>query len=129
MQSRLRHRLVDSLPASRLLSEFVRWQQFDLLFGKVGQVNRRPLRALSKWHLALALAAGQVSGIVRSGDGRTFVIKGDTHKEKEVKVEVEEKRNGKVTETRIHIDRFVPVIRAIDLTPGSAGSGEILIIR
>lgn len=105
------------------------WSQFDLHFGKVGQVNRRPLRALSDWHLALALAAGQVSGIVHANDGRSFVIKGDTHKEKEVKVEVEEKRNGKVTETRIHTDRFVPVIRAIDLTPGSPSFGEVMIIR
>lgn len=32
-------------------------------------------------------------------------------------------------ETRILTDRFVPVIRAIDFTPGSASFGQIVTIR
>jgi len=85
---------------------------------------RRSLRPF-----ALALAAGQVSGVVRAADGRVYVIKGDTHKEKEAKVEVEEKPNGRITETRILTDRFVPVIRALDFTPGSPSFGQVLVIR
>ncbi len=105
------------------------WDRFELLFGNTGRGLRRPLRALSDWHLALALAAGQVSGVVRAADGRVYVIKGDTHKEKEAKVEVEEKANGRITETRILTDRFVPVIRALDFTPDSPDFGRVLVIR
>lgn len=117
----------------QLADELVRhrglWDRFELVFGGMGRIQRRPLRALSDWHLALALAAGQVSGVVRSADGRVYVIKGDTHKEKAAKVEVEEQPNGRITETRILTDRFVPVIRALDFTPGSPSFGRVLIIR
>jgi len=117
----------------QLADELVRhhglWERFALVFGAVAQQRRRPLRALSDWHLALALAAGQVSGIVRSADDRVYVIKGDTHKEKEARVEVEEQPDGRITETRILTDRFVPVIRALDVTPGSPDFGRVLVIR
>jgi hypothetical protein len=33
------------------------------------------------------------------------------------------------TETRTFTDKFIPVIRAWDLTPGSATFGEVLTIR
>lgn len=105
------------------------WDQFELRFAQVERTHRRPLRALSRWHLALALAAGQVSGVVTSRDGRRFVVKGDTHKEKVTRVEVEEFENGTTQETRILTDRFVPVIRAIDFTPGSNSFGEVITIR
>ena len=119
-----RRQLADELVRHRGL-----WERFALVFGGTGRGLRRPLRALSDWHLALALAAGQVSGVVRAADGRVYVIKGDTHKEKEAKVEVEEKSNGQITETRILTDRFVPVIRALDFTPGSPSFGQVLVIR
>ncbi|HHC72952.1 MAG TPA: class I SAM-dependent methyltransferase [Thiotrichales bacterium] len=121
------------LEPRQLAEELVRfrglWERFDLVFGGTSRGPRRPLRAMSDWHLALALAAGQVSGVVRSNDGRVFVIKGDTHKEKEARVEYEQKANGKVTETRILTDKFVPVIRALDFTPGSPTFGQVLVIR
>ncbi len=50
-------------------------------------------------------------------------------KEKEVKTQVEEKPDGRIAETRILIDRFVPVIRALDITPGSPDYGKVLVIR
>lgn len=105
------------------------WDQFELRFSQSERTHRRPLRALSRWHLALALAAGHVSGLVTSRDGRRFVVKGDTHKEKLSRVEVEELDNGNTRETRILTDRFVPVIRAIDFTPGSASFGQVITIR
>lgn len=105
------------------------WERFTPVFGMTSHRRRRPLRALSDWHLALALAAGQVSGVVQAGDGRVYVIKGDTHKEKEARTEVEEKPNGDLLETRILTDRFVPVIRALDFTPGSPDFGRVLVIR
>ncbi|MFP5304648.1 MAG: DUF6094 domain-containing protein [Gammaproteobacteria bacterium] len=105
------------------------WDQFELRFARIERNHRRPLRALSRWHLALALAAGQVSGVVTSRDGRRFVVKGDTHKEKTTRVEIEETDDGAVRETRILTDRFVPVIRAIDFTPGSASFGQVITIR
>jgi len=105
------------------------WDQFDLRFGQTAQPHRRPLRGLSRWHLALALAAGQVSGAVQAADGRVYVVKGDTHKEKSTKVEVEEGEDGSVREVRILTDRFVPTIRAIDFTPSSPDFGRVLTIR
>ena len=89
------------------------------------------MRALSDWHLALAVTAtaGQVSGVVRSKDGRVYVIKGNTHKEKVLKVEHETRPEGRTAEIRIHTDRFVPVIRALDFTPGSPSFGDALVIR
>jgi hypothetical protein len=103
------------------------WPRFPALFSTTQTPNRPPLRAMSKWHLALALAAGQIGGVIRSRTGRTLLIKGDTFKEKETRVEYEERKDGSVAETRILTDRFVPVIRAIDLTPGP-GYGDIVTI-
>lgn len=105
------------------------WHRFEVTFQSGTQAHRRPLRALSRWHLALALSAGQVSGRVSSNDGRIYLVKGDTHKEKEIRVEQElDDRTGEVRETRIHLDRFVPVIRAIDFTPDSPTFGDVLTI-
>ena len=103
------------------------WPRFPALFTTTQTPNRPPLRAMSKWHLALALAAGQIGGVIRSRTGRTLLIKGDTFKEKETHIEHEERQDGSVSETRILTDRFVPVIRAIDLTPGP-GYGDIVTI-
>lgn len=105
------------------------WERFDGLFGSTGLAPRRPLRALSPWHLGLTLAAGQVSGVVTAKDGRVYVIKGDTHKEKKIDIEHEIDHKGDVRETRIHTDRFVPVIRALDFTPDSPTFGRALQIR
>ncbi len=105
------------------------WEQFNLQLGQGVTGHRRPLRQLSDWHLSLALAAGQVSGVVHSTDGRTFVIKGDTHKEKETKVEQRLRDDDTVEEIRTLTDRFVPVIRALDFTPGSLSFGKAITIK
>lgn len=105
------------------------WGQFDVKFERSVAARRPPLRALSNWHLALALAAGQVAGVVRSDDGRVYIIKGDTHKDKRIKVEMEERGKDKFAEVRIATDTFVPVIRAIDVTPGRESVGSIFTIR
>jgi len=95
------------------------WPQFEQTFGGRVQQHRRPLRALRDWHLALALAAGQISGVVRSPDGRMLLVKGDTHKDRSLKVTFEEAgKDGALREVRTFTDKFVPVIRAIEFTPG-----------
>lgn len=104
------------------------WPQFEPMFSALARPHRRPLRDLSRWHLALALAAGQISGVVESNDGRTLLIKGDTFKEKSLSTEYAENKDGSVQETRIATDIFVPVIRGIDFTPG-ATFGQIVTIR
>lgn len=58
-----------------------------------------------------------------------MVVKGDTHKEKSAAVEYNEREDGSIAETRILTDKFVPVIRAWDMTPGSPTRGEVLTIR
>ena len=105
-------------------------QQFTTLFRQAAaQANRRPLRQMTEWHTALALAAGQVGGVVRSEDGRTYLIKGSTHKEKRTEERIHENMDGSRTEERIATDVFVPVIRAIDFTPNSATYGDVLTVR
>ncbi len=91
------------------------WPQMGLVFHYEQASHRRPLRKLSQWHLALALAAGQVSGCVRSQDGRVYVIKGDTYKDKTVSEEHTLNSKGELTQTkRIHTDRFVPTLLAME---------------
>jgi len=105
------------------------WPSFDTHLGALNQVTRPPARALSHWHLALALAAGAISGVVTSRTGKVLVVKGDTHKEKSLTTEYQERDDGSIAETRILTDRFVPVIRAWDLTPASETLGQVLTIR
>ncbi|MFG1304687.1 DUF6094 domain-containing protein [Xanthobacter autotrophicus] len=105
------------------------WPCLDTHLGVAQQSLRPPARALSHWHLALALAAGAISGVVTSKSGKVMVVKGDTHKEKSVATEYTERDDGSIAETRILTDKFVPIIRAWDLTPGSPTRGEVLTIR
>lgn len=105
------------------------WTAFDTLLGAARESLRPPARALSKWHLALALAAGAISGVVRAKSGRIFIVKGDTHKEKLTTTEYTQLEDGKVSESRVLTDRFVPVIRAWDMTPDSSTLGQVLTIR
>ncbi|MBH9409712.1 class I SAM-dependent methyltransferase [Pseudomonas aeruginosa] len=105
------------------------WPALDTHLGAAQQSLRPPARALSHWHLALALAAGAISGVVKSKSGRVLVVKGDTHKEKTLQTEYTERDDGSVAETRLLTDKFVPVIRAWALTLGSPTWGEVLTIR
>jgi hypothetical protein len=94
------------------------------------QIQRRPLMALSDWHLALVLAAGQVSGVVHSNDGaRTYVVKGDTFKHKKESVTFEEVGDHKTREIRTSLDVFIPVIKALDFSQGSPTFGQVLTIK
>lgn len=125
---------ITRLDAPQLESEikqyfnFTLWPQFGMQFRCASKPARRPLRNLSKWHLALALASGQVSGFVESSDGRKLLVKGNTFKEKDVVVERTTDEDGNVSEVRTLTDKFVPVIRGIDFTPG-ASLGQIVEIR
>lgn len=105
------------------------WETVDTHLGASQRSWRRPARALSNWHLSLSLAAGAISGVVISPNGRVLVVKGDTHKEKTLTTEYTEDEDGSVCETRILTDRFVPTIRAWDMTPNSATRGQVLTIR
>lgn len=105
------------------------WPMLDTHLGSSQQSLRPPARALSHWHLALALAAGAIAGVVRSKSGRVLVVKGDTHKDKTAHMEYTERDDGSIAETKVLTDKFVPVIRAWDMTPNSATRGEVLTIR
>ena len=113
---------IDPLQLNHELQRFKRstlWEHFPLHFSQDARAHRRPLRDMTKWHLALCLAAGQVTGVVRSSaSGRILLIKGDTHKRKERSVTHETNEKGEVSETVVMLDKFVPVINAIDFTPG-----------
>ncbi len=105
------------------------WAGLSQQFGQQHLTQRRPLRALTDWHLALALAAGQIGGVVTSRDGRRLLIKGATHKDKVTTSQFEEDEDGTVRETRVAIDRFVPVINALDVTVGRPSFGQRIVIR
>lgn len=107
------------------------WGQWGLQMGHQSDLRRRrPLMALSDWHLALALAAGQVSGVVHSNDGtRTYVVKGDTFKHKKESVQLEEMGENETREVRTSLDVFVPVIKALDFSSDSPTFGQVLTIK
>lgn len=105
------------------------WLDFSNHFKQRVVIRRRPARELSSWHLALMLAAGQVSGVVTSPCGRQLLVKGGTHKEKETMTEFVESESGELLETRILIDRFVPIIKAIDVHKDSPTFGEVFTVR
>ncbi len=104
------------------------WPQFASHFSSTGLKPRRPLRALSDWHLALALAAGQISGVVTSATGRKLLIKGDTYKERDHVVSYQETADGGASEVHTYTDKFVPAITGIDFTEGG-GYGDVVTIR
>lgn len=104
------------------------WPQFRYHFGQADAEVRRPVRALSDWHLALALAAGQISGVVESRSGRKLLIKGDTFKDRDTSVTYEDRGGGHFSEVRTLTDKFVPSITAIDFTPGNT-YGDVVRIR
>jgi hypothetical protein len=104
------------------------WSTFGSVFGSAQKTLRRPAKALAKWHLALALAAGAITGVVKSDKGRVFVIKGDTHKMKKIKTEVQITEDETVIEQRIALDTFKPAIRAWDFTPDSDTYGGLITI-
>lgn len=104
------------------------WSDVGAIFGRTGLKTRPPVRRLSNWHLALSLAAGAITGVVTSHGGRCLVVKGNTHKDKISKTEFTENEDGSVKETRVLTDRFVPVIRAWEMTAGSAQLGQLLTI-
>ena len=99
------------------------WGDFAATFRAHRTVPKRPLRALSPWHLSLALAAGNINGVIESEAGRRLLVKGDTFKVQ--KVDTTEDAEGK---TVTKLDRFVPTIKAIDLTEGSPEYGKVLTI-
>lgn len=104
------------------------WPQFQRHFNSGQDVVRRPLRALSPWHLALALAAGQISGVVESESGRKLLIKGDTFKARDLTTTYEGSDDGSHSEIRTFTDKFVPSITAIDFTPGDT-YGSVVTVR
>lgn len=93
------------------------WEGLETHFRQTAGACRPPLRELTPWHLALSLAAGQVSGRFRSANGREFLLKGDTFKQKQRSVVTEFNEKGEASQVITLLDRFVPVINAIEFTP------------
>lgn len=90
---------------------------------------RPPVRQLSRWHLALALAAGAITGVITSPTGRTLVVRGDTYKVKDSKTTFTEDDDGNIAEIITQTDRFIPAISAWDMTQNSETFGELISIR
>ena len=93
------------------------WNGLESHFVQAKGACRPPLRDMTPWHLALALAAGQVTGMIDAQSGRRFLIKGDTYKRKERTVTTEVNEKGESSQIVVLLDRFVPVINAIEFTP------------
>lgn len=104
------------------------WPSFGGFFQQIKSEHRRPLRDMTKWHLALALAAGQVTGKLVSKDGRILAIKGDTVKRKHRSVSLQTDADGNIDQTITMTDKFVPTINAIEFTPGER-LGQIVSIN
>ncbi|MCX8578689.1 class I SAM-dependent methyltransferase [Gilliamella sp. B2776] len=105
------------------------WNDFNLFFKRCCESKRKPLCKMSDWHLSLALAAGEINGIVKSNTGKTYIIKGDTYKSKLKSVEDTLDDEGLVVESKtILTDKFIPSIKAWDFTPYSETFGSLLVI-
>jgi hypothetical protein len=102
----------------RRLSPNLLWSNLEGHFNQAKAACRPPLREMTPWHLALSLAAGQIQGRIHSVEGREFLIKGDTFKSKQRTVITETNDKGEVSQTIVMLDKFVPVINAIELTAG-----------
>src|SRR3546814_13876630 len=83
------------------------WPAFETHLGATQQTLRAPARALSQWHLALALAAGAISGFVQSPTGRTLAVKGATFKQQSSAVEYRERADGTLSANPILPDKFL----------------------
>lgn len=105
------------------------WSSFSTQLCVRSKPPRPPVRQLSRWHLALALAAGAITGVITSPAGRTLVVRGDTYKTRKRKAEFSEDDDGNITETIIMTDCFIPAISAWDMTPNSETFGELISIR
>ncbi|MFC2752014.1 MAG: hypothetical protein ACFN9G_01485, partial [Cardiobacterium sp.] len=103
------------------------WRDAQAHFGGSTPHTIRPLHELTDWHTSLLVSSGVVSGIVDNGK-RRLLVKGKTGKTRNVttRCEGEGEHTVIIEEYR---DRFVTVIKAIDLTPDSACYGDILEIR
>lgn len=119
------------LDGHQLLTDIQRckgnWFNFSGEFHRTGLAQRRPMKSLTPWHLALSLAAGAISGVVKSEHGSCYVVKGDTHKEKSSKTEFTEHEDGSISEVRVMTDKFVPVILGWDMTVGE-NLGALVVI-
>ncbi|EBL8291883.1 SAM-dependent methyltransferase [Salmonella enterica] len=105
------------------------WPSFSTQLCIQPQLPRPPARQLSRWHLALALAAGAITGVITSPAGRTLVVRGDTYKVKARKTTSTEDDDGNISEIVTLTDRFIPAISAWDMTPDSPTFGQLLSIR
>ncbi|WP_434778523.1 DUF6094 domain-containing protein [Neisseria sp. Ec49-e6-T10] len=101
------------------------WPAFERIFPKNALKEKKaPLCSPGQWHTALALAAGQVTGVVKSNDGtKQLLIKGRTYKQQ--RKTTREEDNVVISESK---DIFVPTIKAIDITKDSETFGNVLTI-
>lgn len=105
------------------------WPQFHTIFNRGKRPTLPPLCQMSEWHMALALAAGQLNGLVSDDSGRQLLVKGDTHKAKKVVVEKQVDDAGNASEVRVSTDTFVPSIVGLDFTPGSEKYGNVVRVQ
>ena len=68
-------------------------------------------------------------GLVVSKNGRKLLVKGSTHKTHSITETIEDTDGKSPTVVIIKQDRFVPSIKAIDLTVNTPTFGEILTIK
>ena len=103
------------------------WRDTQAHFGGSTPHTIRPLHELTDWHTSLLVSSGVVSGIVDNGK-RRLLVKGKTGKTRTVTTRCEgEGEHAVIIEE--YRDRFITLIKAIDLTPDSARYGDILEIR
>ncbi len=107
---------IESLPKGGLGTL---WPRFDLTFRTGALRKRAPLNNLSDWHMALSLATGQVSGLVRALDGSQLLVKGNTVKVKKISSTTETNGKGDAVISTVKTDQFKAVIKAITFAPPS----------
>jgi tRNA1(Val) A37 N6-methylase TrmN6 len=98
------------------------WATFQHDFGQRNVIRQRPLKPLSPWHTALALAAGLIGGVVTSKDGLQMIVKGATRKVGVPRVTTDHNHEtGVVTTTEEITESFSPSIRGVVLSKERRG--------
>ncbi len=99
--------------------------------GSVQNWRRKAPAVVCARFLGRCLGAGRRAGERhRDGlNGRRLLIKGSTFKTKVDSVEEQEKGDGSTVVVTTRLDRFVPSIRAFDLTVDRPSFGDVLTIK
>ncbi|KZN63404.1 DUF6094 domain-containing protein [Pseudoalteromonas luteoviolacea] len=108
------------------------WSDFDSLFDVRSRTAPKPVMMPSSWHMAMAVVAGCVSGVVDDGNEQ-YLIKGSVRKviKKSSETNSYDSGDGDIQHEFItrEVERYEAEIVGINFSTNSANFGEVVVIR